>query len=107
MSFFRIFKLIRLRKIDSTIAHMTWSKDTKTQVRRIVAVLSLAILMHVQACLIFMSLDKRKTWIAPLDFGNMRTDIWWSGKDNMYIYFKMLYHSALVFALVDINPRSI
>ena len=36
---------------------MTWSKDTKTQLRRIVAVLSLAILMHVQACLIFMSLD--------------------------------------------------
>ena len=107
MSFFRIFKLIRLRKIDSTIAHMTWSKNTKTQVRRIEAVLSLAILMHVQACLIFMSLDKKKTWVAPLDFGNMSTDIWWVGKDNTYIYFKMLYHSALVFAMVDICPRTI
>ena len=54
-----------------------------------------------------MSLDKKKTWVAPLDFGNMSTDIWWVGKDNTYIYFKMLYHSALVFAMVDICPRTI
>ena len=107
LSFLRIFKLVRLRKIDTTIASLSWSKETKTQVRRVAAVLSLAIVMHVQACIIFMVLDQERFWVAPLDFGNLRTDIWHSGKSNTYIYWKMMYHSALVFAMVDIGPRSI
>ena len=107
LSFLRIFKLVRLRKIDTTIAELSWSKETKTQVRRVAAVLSLAIVMHVQACIIFTVLDHEKFWVAPLDFGNLSTDIWHSGKTNTYIYWKMMYHSALVFAMVDIGPRSI
>ena len=63
--------------------------------------------MHVQACIIFITLDGRRNWVAPLDFGNLSTDIWYSGKDNTYIYAKMLYHSALVFAMVDICPRGL
>ena len=47
LSVFRIFKLVRLRKIGDAIAHMTQSKETKTQLRRIVAILALAIVMHV------------------------------------------------------------
>ena len=47
LSVFRIFKLVRLRKIGDAIAHMTHSKETKTQLRRIVAILALAIVMHV------------------------------------------------------------
>lgn len=57
MSVFRIFKLVRLRKIEDWVATMTWSKETKTQLRRVNAILSLAILMHVQACIIFITLD--------------------------------------------------
>ena len=52
-------------------------------------------------------MDIDKSWVAPLDFGNLKTDIWYEGKTNTYIYFKMMYHSALVFAMVDIGPRSI
>ena len=52
-------------------------------------------------------MDLDKSWVAPLDFGNLKTDIWYEGKTNTYIYFKMMYHSALVFAMVDIGPRSI
>ena len=52
-------------------------------------------------------MDLDKSWVAPLDFGNLKTDIWHEGKTNTYIYFKMMYHSALVFAMVDIGPRSI
>ena len=71
------------------------------------AILNLAIVMHVYACIIFLVLDLDKSWVAPLDFGNLKTDIWYEGKTNTYIYFKMMYHSALVFAMVDIGPRSI
>ena len=98
---------MRLRKIDVTIAELSWSKETKTQIRRVVAILNLAIVMHVYACIIFLVLDLDKSWVAPLDFGNLKTDIWYEGKTNTYIYFKMMYHSALVFAMVDIGPRSI
>lgn len=37
----------------------------------------------------------------------MKTDIWHEGKGTFYVYMKMLYHSALVFAMVDITPRTI
>ena len=57
--------------------------------------------------MIFLILDQDKSWVAPLDFGNLYTDVWYKGKTNTYIYFKMMYHSALVFAMVDIGPRSI
>ena len=42
-----------------------------------------------------------------MDFGSVKTDIWHQGKDNLYVYTKMLYHSALVFAMVDISPRTL
>ena len=52
-------------------------------------------------------MDQERSWVAPLDFGNMQTDIWYEGKSNSYIYWKMMYHSALVFAMVEICPRTI
>ena len=107
IDFFRIFKLVRLRKIGDSIANMAWSKETKTQLKRLFAIFSLAIITHVQGCLIFIAVDKEKIWIPPLDGDYLYTDLWYRGRDNLYIYSKMLYHSALVFALVDINPRSI
>ena len=30
MAVFRVFKLVRLRKIEGMVATMTWSKETKT-----------------------------------------------------------------------------
>ena len=107
LSLFRIFKLVRLRKIDPTIANMHSSKETKTQLRRIIAILMLALVMHVQACIIYLTIDVDRIWVAPLDFGNLQTDIWYRDKSILYVYMKMLYHSALVFAMVDVAPRSI
>ena len=67
----------------------------------------LALVMHVQACIIYLTIDADRIWVAPLDFGNLQTDIWYKDKSILYVYMKMLYHSALVFAMVDVAPRSI
>ena len=66
----------------------------------------LLILMHVQACIIYMTVDADRIWIAPLDFGILKTDIWYKERSLSFIYIKMLYHSTLVFAMVDMTPRS-
>lgn len=62
--------------------------------------------MHVQACAIYMVLNQSRSWTAPLDFGSIQTDVWYKGRGVLFVYMKMLYHSALVFAMVDICPRS-
>ena len=67
----------------------------------------LFLVMHVQACILYVTIDADRLWVAPLDFGSLRTDLWYEGRTTYYVYLKMLYHSALVFAMVDVAPRSL
>ena len=53
----RIFKLMTLRKIDQVIANMHSGKETKVSLRRITIIFMLFLLMHVQACIIYMTVD--------------------------------------------------
>ena len=53
----RIFKLVRLRKIDIGISNMTSDKQTKTQLKRVYIIFLLLCLMHVQACAIYLVLN--------------------------------------------------
>ena len=67
----------------------------------------LGLVMHVQACVIYVTMDQDRIWVAPLDFGGLQTDLWYRDKSILYVYMKVLYHSALVFAMVDVAPRSV
>ena len=45
-------------------------------------------------------------WIPPLDFGTISSDAFSSEEGFMFHYFKMLYHSLLLYAMVDISVRT-
>ena len=66
----------------------------------------LFLFLHLLACMIYTTVDSSRIWVAPLDYGYLQTDVWYKDRSSSFVYLKMLYHSALVFALVDITPRS-
>lgn len=66
----------------------------------------LILICHVQGCMLFLSVEADKLWIPPLDFGTLSTDTFDEEKGFVYQYFKMLYHSVLVYAMSDISVRT-
>ena len=48
-----------------------------------------------------------QVWIPPLDFGSISTDVFQDPEDGfIFRYFKMVYHSTLVYSMVDISVRT-
>ena len=45
-------------------------------------------------------------WIPPLDFGSISTDVFDKDRGFIFHYFKMIYHSTLVYSMVDISVRT-
>ena len=61
--------------------------------------------MHVQACILYSAVVGEQTWVPPTDFGDIQSDIFVSEEGLAYRYFKMMYHSTLIYAMVDISTR--
>lgn len=52
-------------------------------------------------------MSPKETWIPPLDFGSISTDVFdKEEKSFIFRYLKMVYHSSLVYSMVDISVRS-
>lgn len=45
-------------------------------------------------------------WIPPLDYGSISTDVFEKDRGFFFIYSKMMYHSTLVYSMVDISMRT-
>lgn len=50
-------------------------------------------------------LEVQQTWIPPLDFGTLSTDAFSPDRSFVFHYMKMMYHSTLTLAMVDISVR--
>lgn len=59
-----------------------------------------------------MIVNSEERWIPPLDFGRFKTDLYATDElygeynDFLYTYFKVVYHSSLVYSMVDITVRT-
>ena len=53
-----------------------------------------------------MLVNSEQKWIPPLNFGTFNNDIFDENKGFIFNYFKMVYHSSLVYAMVDITMRT-
>lgn len=47
-----------------------------------------------------------QTWIPPTDFGSIKTDTFEKERSLLFRYSKMMYHSTLVYSMVDISFRT-
>jgi len=62
--------------------------------------------VHIQGCALYFMLVQDQTWIPPLDFGTISSDAFDQDKGFMFHYFKMMYHSTLLYSMVDISVRT-
>ena len=53
-----------------------------------------------------MILVEDQNWVPPLDLGKLETDVFDKSQGFMFRYLKMVYHSTLVYSMVDISIRS-
>lgn len=54
-----------------------------------------------------MILQPGQTWVAPTDFGMIEVDSFDQNYGFWFLYLKMVYHSTLVYSMVDISARNI
>ena len=62
-------------------------------------------MVHIVACLLFGMLRSEQDWIPPVDFGSFSTDTFDPDKGFIFHYMKLMYHSTLTYAMVDICTR--
>jgi len=84
----------------------------------------LCVYTHIMGCVMWFVLKEDYQWVAPTDFGNIRSrmqDPWYQTNDSDYVevrgmhyerdlfifqWMSMWYHSALTLMLVEITARS-
>ena len=106
---FRFTKLLRVRKVSTLITNLHQPVSLKSQLKRLYVIFMLVLICHIQGCIIFIIVYSDKQWIPPLNFGTFETEIFDNNenyKGFLFTYFKMVYHSSLVYAMVDITVRS-
>ena len=99
-------KLLRIRKIQTLISGLNQTSQIKNQLKRLYVIFLLCIICHIQGCIIYMILSEDQVWVPPLDFGKIETDVFDKSHGFMFQYIKMVYHSTLVYSMVDISVRS-
>ena len=103
---FRLLKLLRVRRLSRLITNLQQSVDFKSQMSRIYVVFLLVLICHIQGCLLFWVTAEEQTWVPPTDFGSLATDAFQKDRGFWFHYFKMFYHSTLVYSMVDISFRN-
>ena len=100
-------KLIRIRKVSVVITNLQQPMQIKSQLKRLYVIFMLVIICHIQGCIIYIIVLPSETWIPPTDFGIISTDTFEvENRSFMHQYLKMVYHSTLVYSMVDISGRT-
>lgn len=100
-------KLLRIRRLSKFITNLEQPLQIKNQLNRAYVIFVLILICHVQGCVLFFVVNLDQLWVPPLDFGPLSTDTFDKEKGFAFQYFKMLYHSVLVYAMSDISVRTI
>lgn len=122
-SIMKVLKVLRIRKIGTMITQMSVTVETKALAKIIYYMFAIIVILHTLACLLWFSLKTDNLWVAPTDFGAIRSRQHdpWSMTDDIYSqyydlkdkfslfifqFLQMWYHSALLIMLVDITART-
>lgn len=124
-SMIQLLKVLRIRKMLSTISHSNITIETKALTKIVFFSFLLCIYTHIIGCVMWFFLKEDYLWVAPTDFGNIRSrmqdpyqetdplddkrQIYEFQEDyDIFIFqwLSMWYHSALTLMLVEITARS-
>lgn len=100
-----MLKLIRVNRISSIIQHLNVRQDVKTFLKVVQLLLFLLLYIHVLACSFFHLIDVDKVYVPNMDF--LYTDgTQLFNKGIQYKYLISMYHSALIFGVNEVVPRT-
>lgn len=119
----QLLKVLRIRKMYSAISQANLTVETKALTKIAFYSFLLFIYTHIVACVMWFFLKTNNEWVAPTDFGVIRSrlnDPWQLTGDQpvgmfeyrenfdlfIFQWFSMWYHSALSLMLVEITARS-
>ena len=122
-SIMAILKVFRVRKIGNIISQLPFDQETKALTKIIYYAFLVIIILHTFACLLWFTLKTDNIWVAPTDFGVIRSrqyDPYEMTEDTYPEYAlqqanqttfifqvgQMWYHSALLIMMVDITART-
>lgn len=107
-----MLKIVRVSRISKIIANLNVKQESKAFFKVINLIFLLVLYIHVMACFMYYIVqDSGKLWIPPLDFINYNPDLLYKGT-RLYFstiahkYSVMMYHSAMIFGVIEIAPRT-
>lgn len=122
---FQLLKVLRIRKIYSVISHSNVSTENKALLKIGFFSLLIVLYTHIIACVIWYFFKSEYLYVAPTDFGNIRSrlqDPWWefspedgfdgimSMRTEFEIFFfqwiECMYIAAISQRLVEVTARS-
>ena len=103
---FRLMKLMRIRKVSTVITNLQQPIQIKSSLKRLYVIFLLVLICHVQGCVIMMIMEPGRTWVGPTDFGLIEVNTFDPETSFAEQYLRMVYHSTLVYSMVDISARS-
>ena len=72
-SMIQLLKVLRIRKMLSTISHSNITIETKALTKIVFFSFLLCIYTHIIGCVMWFFLKEDYLWVAPTDFGNIRS----------------------------------
>ena len=69
----KILKVFRIRKIGSIITQLPADVQTKAFYKILYYAFAIIVILHTMACLLWFSLKSENLWVAPTDFGAIRS----------------------------------
>ena len=126
-SLVQLLKVLRIRKLYSTISKADLTIEAKALTKIAFFSFLLCIYTHITGCVMWFFLKEDYLWVAPTDFGNIRSrlqDPWYQTESPdanfrqvgemredfdifMFQWMSMWYHSALTLMLVEVTGRSL
>ena len=100
---FGLLKLIRILRLSRLIAFLNLKQDLKMQLKLGKLMFFLILYIHFQGCIWYFIVSQNKTWIPPLDYLWIETELW--EKNIWFKYWTSQYHSILILSGGDVGPR--
>ena len=104
LQLFGLLKLVRILRLSRLIAYMNLNNELRMSLNLIKLLFFLILYLNCLGCLWFFIVKQNKTWIPPLDYIYLMTELY--NESQLYQYSLSVYHAFLILGINDIGPRN-
>ncbi|CAI2370632.1 unnamed protein product [Moneuplotes crassus] len=98
-----LLKLVRVLRLSRLITYLNVKSELKMSLKLVKLIFFLILFLHCLACIWFFIVKQNETWIPPLDYVWVETELYDQGAFHQYL--NALYHAVLMLGGNDVGPR--